>query len=101
MSRCSRPSTDRVRFYVAGAGLAALDLEGRTLWSLPQSTPLRAQAFAEGTLVVVKGTQLQIVGRDGTVRQTFGAEEELTSYPAIAADGSVWVASVKTLYRLQ
>jgi hypothetical protein len=95
------PLDGQGQIYLAGAGLAALDLDGRTLWSLPSSTPLRAQAFADGTLVVVKETQLQIVGRDGSIRQTFGADEPLTSYPAIAADGSVWVASVKTLYKLQ
>ncbi len=53
------PVDGQGQIYLAGAGLAALDLEGRTLWSLPQSTPLRAQAFSDGTLVLVKGTQLQ------------------------------------------
>jgi hypothetical protein len=87
--------------YVIGAGIAAIDLEGRLLWSSPSNVPLRAQAFADGTLVVVRGREVQIVGNDATVRQSFRAAEELTSYPAIASDGSVWVASAKTLYVLR
>jgi hypothetical protein len=86
------------RVYVVGAGIAALDLEGHTLWSSSSTVPLRAAAFADGTLALVRGSELQIAGIDGVIRQSFRAAEELTTYPAIAADGAVWVASAKTLY---
>ena len=86
------------RIYIVGSGIAALDLEGKTVWSSASRTTLRAQAFADGTLAVVRGSTLQIVGNDGVIRQSLSAAEELTSYPAIASDGSVWVASAKTLY---
>lgn len=84
--------------YVVGAGITALDLEGRTVWSSASPVPLRAAAFADGTLAVVRGSELQIVGADGAIRQSLRAAEELTTYPAIAADGSVWVASATSLY---
>ena len=83
---------------VVGAGIAALDLEGHTVWSSPSTIPLRAAAFVDGTLAVVRGAELQIVGADGAIRQSLRAGEELTTYPAIAADGTVWVASARTLY---
>ena len=83
---------------VVGAGIVALDLEGRTVWSAPSTVPLRAAAFGDGTLAVTRGSELQIVGADGTIRQSLRAGEELTTYPAIAADGTVWVASAKMLY---
>jgi hypothetical protein len=86
------------RVYVVGDGIAAVDMEGKPLWCSPSSTILRAQAFMDGTLAVVDGAELQILGIDGRVRQSFRAEEELTSYPAIGSDGAVWVASAKTLY---
>jgi hypothetical protein len=84
--------------FVVGAGITALDLEGHTVWSSPSPVPLRAAVFADGTLVVVRGSELQIVGADGAIHQSFRAAEELTTFPAIAADGTVWVASAKTLY---
>jgi len=86
------------RIYVVGAGIAAFDLEGHLLWSWPSTIGLRAAAFADGTLAVVRGVEVQIVARDGKIKQSFRAAEELTTYPAIASDGSVWVASAKTLY---
>ncbi len=86
------------RVYVVGTGIAALDLSGHVLWSAASSVPMRATAFADGTLAVVRGSALQIVASDGGIRQQFLAAEELTTYPAIGSDGAVWVASAKTLY---
>jgi hypothetical protein len=86
------------RVYVVGAGITALDMEGHAVWSSPSTIPLRAAAFADGTLAVVRGSELQIVGSDGAIRQSLRAAEELTTYPALAADGTVWIASAKTLY---
>ena len=57
-----------------------------------------ATAFADGTLAVVRGTELQIVANDGSIKQSLRAAEELTTYPAIGPDGAVWVASARTLY---
>ena len=86
------------RVYVVGRGLVALDLNGAILWSALSPTLLRAQAFNDGTLAVVRGSELQIIAPDGTIRWSFRAQEELTSYPAIASDGAVWVASARALY---
>ena len=90
-ARRQRPRLPRGQGY-RGAGP-----DGRTLWSVASAVQLRAAAFADGTLAVVRGRDVQIVGRDGAIRQSFRAAEELTTYPAIAADG-IWVASAKTLY---
>ncbi|WP_394844468.1 PQQ-like beta-propeller repeat protein [Pendulispora brunnea] len=87
------------RVYLVGGGIAAFDLDGKLLWSAQSNVPLRATAFADGTLAVVRGSELQIVAPDGTIRQSFRANEALTTYPAIASDGSVWAASAKMLYQ--
>ena len=97
--RAGQPPIDgNGRVYVVGTGIVALDMDGKTVWSIASPVPMRAQAFSDGTLAVVHGAELQIVGTDGVVKQSFRAEEELTSYPAIGSDGAVWVASAKTLY---
>ena len=88
------------RIYVVGAGIAALDLDGRTLWSSPSTVQIRAAAFADGTLAIVRGAELQIVAKDGTIQQHFNAEELLTTLPAIASDGAVWVASPVVLSQI-
>jgi hypothetical protein len=97
--RATQPPIDGDgRVYLVGSGIAAFDLDGRPLWSSPSSAPLRAQAFVDGTLAIVRGSEIQMVGTDGAIRQSFRTEDELTTYPAIASDGSVWVASAKMLY---
>ncbi len=47
------------RVYVVGTGIAALDLRGHVLWSAASSVPMRATAFADGTLAVVRGSALR------------------------------------------
>jgi hypothetical protein len=84
--------------YVVGTGVTALTMDGTPAWSLPSKGTVRAQAFADGTLAVVQGAELRILGRDGVTQKSMRAAEELTSYPAIASDGAIWVASAKTLY---
>ncbi len=86
------------RVYLVGGGIAAFDLDGKLLWSAPSNVPLRAVAFVDGALAVVRGSEVRIVGHDGGIKQSFRAAEELTTYPAIGPDGAVWVASAKTLY---
>ncbi len=84
--------------YLVGGGLAAVGMDGHLLWSSLSSVPIRAQAFGDGSLAVVRGNELQIVAHDGAITRSFRAPDELTTYPAIASDGSVWVATEKALY---
>jgi hypothetical protein len=87
------------RVVVVGNGIASLE-QGRVLWSAPSAVPLLATAFEDGTLAVAKGSELELVDRDGTIRQSLhaGAGESITTPPAIAADGAVWVATTKAIY---
>lgn len=85
------------RFYVAGKGLAAID-NGKLTWSHASTETMYASAFADGSLAVATGKRLDFVKRDGTVDQSFTAEEPLVAPPAIASDGSVWAASATALY---
>ena len=71
--------TDRV--YLVGKGIAAFNLEGHLQWSSPSPVTLRAAAFADGTLAVTRGSELQVVAPDGSIRQSFRAGETLTSSP--------------------
>lgn len=41
------------RVYVVGRGIAAIGLDGKMLWNTQSTMPLRAAAFADGTLAVV------------------------------------------------
>jgi hypothetical protein len=87
------------RVVVTGAGLASIE-NGRVLWSAPSKTPVLATAFQDGTLAVTTGPELRIVDRDGSIRQSLRASEDdvITTPPAIAHDGTVWVATQKALY---
>lgn len=108
------------RICLAGFGLARVH-EGRIEWSSkspplpPQSTwpttstgffpppPVRATAFQDGTLAVAERDSLRIVAPDGGIKQDFkvGAGELITTPPAIAPDGKVWVATQHALYCLE
>jgi len=87
------------RVVVTGAGLASIE-NGHVLWSAPGKNPVFATAFQEGTLAVATGPELRIVDRDGSVRQSLRTSEGdmITTPPAIAHDGTVWVATQKALY---
>jgi hypothetical protein len=87
------------RIYVAGEGLAAVE-NGKVLWGGRSDVRVRATAFEDGTLAVAVGSKLRIVNRDGTIEQELATKdgEVLTTPPAIASDGAVWVASAKHLY---
>ena len=85
------------RVYVAGAGIVALD-NGALTWRQDASEPVYASSFEDGSLALATGKHLDFVKPDGTVDQTFTSEEPLVAPPAIAADGSVWVASATALY---
>jgi hypothetical protein len=57
-------------------------------------------AFQDGALAVAVGPELRIVNRDGQIRQRYNTAEHepITTPPAIASDGSVWVGSATALY---
>jgi hypothetical protein len=85
------------RAYVAGDGIAAIE-GGRVEWSMPRRGPARVTAFAEGELALAVGSSLEIVSRDGAVLQTFAADGEILTRPAIAGDGSIFVATASSLF---
>ena len=85
------------RVYLAGKGLAALD-DGKLTWRHESTEPLYLSSFEDGSLAVANGKRLDFLKPDGTVDQSFPAEEPLVAPPAIAADGSVWAASATALY---
>jgi hypothetical protein len=84
---------------VAGMGIATFR-EGKVLWSAPSGRPVHATAFEDGTLAMASGSELRIVDRNGAIRQVLRTSEgeTLSTPPAIAHDGSVWVATEKALY---
>jgi hypothetical protein len=67
-------------------------------WSRASDSPLRVSSFEDGSLAVVAGKKLELLATDGEVVQSFEAAEPLLTPPAIAADGSLWVASADALY---
>lgn len=105
------------RICLAGFGLASV-VNGKVEWSmkaprLPSQkswptgylppAPVRATAFEDGTLAVANHRALQILAKDGSIKQGFTvAEDELiTTPPAISPDGRVWVATQQALYCLE
>lgn len=87
------------RVGIVGNGVAAIEA-GHIVWSGKSSAEVQATAFEDGTLAVSTGRDLRIVGRDGMIRQVLRVEEgeTITTPPAIAHDGAVWVATAKALY---
>src|SRR5690606_18849321 len=87
------------RIVLAGNGIAAVE-GGAVVWLLLSPNRMRATAYRDGTLAVADGPTLRILSRDGTELQSLPtvAGEELKTPPAIAHDGSVWVAGNKVLY---
>lgn len=85
------------RVYLAGKGIAALD-DNRVVWTLKSEQPLYVSTFVDGSLAIATGNRLELVNVDGTIEQSFTTEEALVAPPAIAADGSVWLASETAFY---
>ena len=85
------------RAYLVGNGLVAID-HGKVTWKHESTEPLYVSSFEDGSLAVANGKRLDFLKPDGTVDQSFPAEEPLVAPPAIAADGSVWAASATALY---
>jgi outer membrane protein assembly factor BamB len=90
------------RLYVAGNGLAAVE-DGKVVWSMKSETLTRATAFADGTLAVAVGPALRIVDSGGHIKQEFRTAdgEDITTPPAIAGDGAVYVGTAKRVYVLK
>lgn len=90
------------RIVLAGKGFAAVR-DGKLLFAHPSEHEQWATAFEEGTVALSTGGELRIVNPDGTIRQSFRVQEgeRLTTPPAIAPDGTIWVASDKALYHLE
>jgi hypothetical protein len=87
------------RVYLAGEGLAAIE-NGTVIWSQPATETIRATAFVDGTLAVTQANTFRIIARDGTEVVTYSShfDEPITSPPAITHDGTVLMASEKSLY---
>jgi hypothetical protein len=85
------------RLYVAGRGLCALD-KGKLTWTHDYDENTYASSFDDGSLAVARSNRLELMTPDGNVTQTFETAEPLVTAPAIAADGSVWVASNQAMY---
>jgi hypothetical protein len=88
------------RVYVAGSSLSALEA-GKVLWTQPSSTArVFATSLADGSVLVALGPELRAVDRDGAVVQVLQAPEgdAFVAPPAVAGDGSVWLATAKALY---
>ena len=86
------------RIYLAGTGFAAVQ-DGHVEWSQPRGARLLATAFSGGEVAMVTGGALRVVDRSGNVRQSFSVPNEtFATPPAIAEDGSVWVASQGGLF---
>jgi hypothetical protein len=86
------------RVYLAGAGLAAAE-DGKILWSTP-APRVFVTALADGRALAAVGAELRLVNRDGTIAGRLRAPggDELVTPPAVAADGTAWVASAKSLF---
>jgi len=88
------------RIYLAGGnGVIAID-DGKIAWQHLGSHLMMATAFEDGSLAVSNGPNLEILGRDGQVVQSFATarKEPITTPPAPASDGSIWLATAEALY---
>jgi len=101
IARGDEPPVDlgRGRVAVTGRGIAAME-DGRVMWSRTSASPVHATAFEDGTLAVAMGSELRVVDREGGVRLVLKTAEgeTISTPPAVANSGAVWVATEKGLY---
>lgn len=90
------------RVYLVGRGFAAAE-RGKVLWAQKSSARGYATSLADGSALLAIGPELRSVSRDGAVlRQVHLQEgEPFVAPPAVANDGTVWVATAKALYVAQ
>jgi outer membrane protein assembly factor BamB len=90
------PTIDRDRIFVAGRGLAALDLAtGRLLWSQPGS-PTVSQPLAHGNWVLAGEGDGALRCRDrasGAVVWAYRTREPLVAPPVVDQDGRVFLGT--------
>ncbi len=95
------------RVIIAGRGVVALE-EGKVVWSFDADRAAMATAFGDGSLAIVLGPELRLVDRDGDSiarlmsppepPATDGPGPPFVTPPAVAADGSIWVATERRLF---
>ena len=87
------------RRYLVGKGLAAVD-GGRILWQKSANMRLLATCFGDGTLALVGGFQVRILGRDGRPKQTLTTPDRsnILTLPSIGSDGALYVGTVTGVY---
>jgi hypothetical protein len=87
------------RVFLVGAGFAAAEA-GKTLWAHPSKNHVFATSLSDGSVLVAAGPELHLTKRDGTIVQSLHVPEgdDIKAPPAVAADGSVWLATAKGLY---
>lgn len=88
------------RVYLAGSnGVVAVE-DGKIVWEQRGEGLMMATAFEDGSLAVANGFKLEIWSRDGQTLQSFetARREPITTPPAPASDGSIWLATADALY---
>jgi hypothetical protein len=88
------------RVLVAGDGLAAIEGD-EIVWQRESALPGYATAYGDGSVAFAAGRDLVILDRDGREHERLSVPEDELVFtpPAIGADGSVWLATGKALYR--
>jgi hypothetical protein len=88
------------RFYLSGQGFAAVGGGYKVAYWNQSKTPSLATAMLGGDVALALGGELRLVARDGTVRQSLHVAEGETilTPPAVAEDGSLFVATEKAIY---
>jgi hypothetical protein len=86
------------RVIVAGDGIACI-VDGEEKWRTDGGL-VRATAFGDGAIAITIGPSLKILDSEGKPVCSLETpnQEILETPPAIASDGSIWVASATHLY---
>lgn len=110
----SGPAVDAAggRVIVAGRGIAAIE-GGRVVWQSATDGVAMVTSFGEGSLAIAVGGELRVVGRAGNpIARLVSPSPPGTSSdaapsvppppfvtpPAVAADGSIWIATATRLF---
>ncbi len=119
----SGPAVDAAggRVIVAGRGIAAIE-GGRVVWQSPTDVVAMATSFGEGSLAIAVGSELRVIGRAGNLIARLASPPEgsaqppgvpvgtnsglapnepgppFVTPPAVAADGSIWIATATRLF---